>query len=179
MMNTAETFFFHFFFSFVATATYAILNNAPRRELWACGLCGAAGWVVYYFVDRWTGSVTGGVFLGAVVATFLTRVFSYTHRAPSTLYLVPGVVPLVPGSQIYRTMEGILEDNIYHSFVNAVLTLKLAGVIAIGIMIVFTLPSGLFTFITPKEGRDNAPPHKEGSKFYQKRKHPSVFRKNG
>ena len=151
MMETASQFLFHFFFSFLAAASFAVLNNAPRRELWACGVAGAAGWVAYFCLTFFGAGVTSSVFFGAVVAAILSRLFSYSHRAPSTLYLIPGIIPLVPGSFIYYTMQSILENDSGAAFSNAVMTLKLSGVIAIGIIVIFTLPYRFFAVFTPKE----------------------------
>ncbi len=165
MKEALFQFLFHFFFSFLAAASFAVLNNAPRRELWACGVAGAAGWVVYFLLEQLGISVTIGIFLGAVVAAAFSRIFSYSHRAPSTLYLIPGIIPLVPGSFIYYTMQSILENDSSGSFANAVMTLKLSGVIAIGIIVIFTLPAPLFALFSPKERK--APPKREW--LYQKK----------
>lgn len=151
MMAVLTEFLFHFFFAFLASASFSLLYNAPRRELGACGVAGAVAWVVYYFIYEKTASDSISNFFVAVVAAIFARVFSYTHRAPSTLYLIPGIIPLVPGGAMYYTMAALLKNDIYESFTYAAKTLKVAGVIAIGIIVIFNLPPRLFTLWKPKE----------------------------
>ena len=41
---------FHLLFSFLATVTFGIITNIPRKALVACGITGMTGWMIYYDV---------------------------------------------------------------------------------------------------------------------------------
>ena len=64
--------------------------------------------------------------------------------APSIVFLIPGVIPLVPGALMYKTMKGVLDLNIYDTFIEAVKAIQFAGLIAVAIVIVFSLPYSVF-----------------------------------
>lgn len=141
----------NFILPFMASYAFAIIFNAPRKELIQCGLSGGLGWVVYFFLLEKTSSPVTSVFFGALTVAACSRTQSYTRRAPSTLYLLPGIIPLVPGKQIYSTMKAMIADNLFATYQEAVMAFKMAGVIAVGIIIVYSLPYSTFRIFEPKE----------------------------
>lgn len=152
-MEIVFEFIFNFVLSFLASTGFAIIFNAPRKELIPCGLSGALGWVVYYYVMRESTNSTLSVFLGSLIVSTFSRIFSYTRRAPSTLFLIPGIIPLVPGYPMYNTMLAMMEQDLYHSYIEGVGTLQMAGAIAIGIVLIFSLPYRTFALVAPKDDR--------------------------
>ncbi|HCT65633.1 MAG TPA: threonine/serine exporter [Lachnospiraceae bacterium] len=151
MDNPLFNLVFDFLLSFMASCAFAIMYNAPRKELIPCAITGALGWVVCFFVMNKTTDIVTSTFFGALTVAACSRILSYTRLAPSTLFLIPGIIPLVPGTQLYNTMKGVIANNLYYTYQEAVKAFKLAGVIAVGIIIVFSLPYGTFAIFDPKE----------------------------
>lgn len=151
MKEFLYNFIFNFVLAFIPSCSFAVMYNAPRKELVPCAVTGALGWVVYFFVMEKTMDAVTSTFFGAVTVAVCSRMLSYTRCAPSTLFLIPGIIPLVPGSQIYNTMKAVIADNLYLTYQEAVKAFKLAGVIAVGIIIVFSLPYKTFAIFDPKE----------------------------
>lgn len=141
----------NFALAMAAAAGFAIIFNAPKKELIHCGVTGAMGWVIYFLSMTFTESATVSTFLGALSLAACSRLFSYTRKAPSTLFLIPGIIPLVPGTNMYNTMKAVLENNLYTSYMEAIKALKLAGAIALGIILIFTLPYKAFEIFSPKK----------------------------
>lgn len=136
------------FVSFMACIFFSLTFNTPKKELPFCGFTGAVGWCIYCIVVYgFKGDTVIGSFLGAATLTASCRFLSHIRQAPSTLYLIPGILPLVPGSYIYNTMYGILDGDMVYSYTQGVLTAKIAGVIALGVMIILSLPYSCFNFI--------------------------------
>ena len=133
-----------FVLAFFASFCFAIVFNCPKKECITSGIGGGIAWVIYVYVYHRTINAVLGIFAASIFAAAYSRVFSYKHMEPSTVFLLPSIVPLVPGSSMYRTMKGILDANIYDTFMEATKALKLSGVIAIAIMIVFVLPYSFF-----------------------------------
>ena len=52
---------------------------------------------------------------------------------------------------MYYTMDAVLKGSMIESYIQAVNTLKVAGVIAIGIIMILSLPYSVFGFIKVKE----------------------------
>jgi len=138
--------------AYIACWGFSIIFNAPKRELIFCGISGSVGWAVYYLVNAIFQEPIFATFLAAAVVTTLARFLSYVRRAPSTMYQIVGILPLVPGMQLYNTTQGILNNNMVESYTQGVLALKLAGVIGIGSVLVLALPYSVFELIkiTPK-----------------------------
>lgn len=140
-----------FIVAMFATISFAILFNAPRKEVVYCGLTGALGWVVYYgMTQRELNSV-----LAALTATFcltiLARCFAVVRKSPVTVYLLPGIFPLVPGAGIYYTAYYLFIGNTEMSGFKGLETLEIAGAIVFGIIFGFGIPQRLFHKLSPKK----------------------------
>lgn len=136
--------------SFFACAGFAIVLNAPRKELFYCGLCGLISFVVYMALYDVVGSIFA-IFAATIVSMGFARICSYRRKSPSTMYVIMGILPHVPGAGMYYTMYGILNSDMVFSYMKGVETFKTAGVIAMGVIIVFLLPAKLFTIGIKKE----------------------------
>lgn len=139
-------------FSFVACMAFSVVFNAPKKELPFCGLCGSISWAVFYIIKSSGDHIVLGTFLGTVAVTTAARFLSYARRAPSTMYHMAGILPLVPGMTMYNTMWGLLKGDMIYAYTQGILVLNLAGVIGIGSLLVLALPYSTFEFIkiTPK-----------------------------
>lgn len=133
-----------FIVSMVATISFAVLFNAPKKEIPFCGLTGAIGWTVYYTL---TANEINSVF-ASLIATFcltiFTRCFAVARKNPVTVYLLPGIFPLVPGAGIYYTAYYLFMGNTQMSGAKGLETLEIAGAIVFGIIFGFGIPQKLF-----------------------------------
>lgn len=133
--------------AFIACYFFSIVQYAPKKQLIFCGLSGSLSWFIYVLINKYLNNAVMATFCSAILVTALSRIFSHIRKEPSTLFLMPGIIPLVPGAGMYYTMYAILNGNMLKSYAEAVNTIKLAGVIAIGIIIVLSLPYSFFNFI--------------------------------
>ena len=138
--------------SFGACWGYSIICNAPRKELLYCGINGFLGWFVYMLVMMYNGQAVTATLLATVAVTAVARFLSYHREAPSILYHIPGVLPLVPGAAVYNTMQAAIKGNILSTYSNALTGFKLAGAIGIGSLLILVLPYRTFEII-PRFGR--------------------------
>lgn len=139
-------------FSFIACYGYSIICNAPRKELLYCGINGFFGWFFYVLVMMQSGSPTSATLVATMVVTAVSRFFSYHREAPSILYHIPGVLPLVPGAAVYNTMQAAIESDILSTYSYALSGLKLSGAIGLGSLLILALPYRVFEII-PRFGR--------------------------
>lgn len=123
--------FIHFIFSYLSTVAFGVLTNVPRRTLLASGLTGSIGWMVFYFM-RESGSSLG---LANFVAAFLigcgSILFSRLKKIPMLVFIVPSLVPLVPGGPAYLAVREIVigdgDRGLYYILVVAVTAGAIAG----------------------------------------------------
>ena len=135
---------FQFVMAFFACVAFSIIFNAPRKELPFCGLSGSVSWGVYFAINQIFSQQVMATCFAALVVTILCRFLSSIRLAPSTMYHIAGILPLVPGMNIYNAMSGILSNDLLYCFGQGVMALKLAAVIAIGSILVLSLPQTMF-----------------------------------
>ncbi len=130
--------------AFISCAAYALVFNAPRRELFYCGLCGAISWFFFAAFRDCLNRPFWGTVAGSAAMTFAARFFSYRRECPSTIYHVPGIFPLVPGMLVYNTVTAMLDGDLLKMFGYALSVLKYSGAISIGTILVLILPYSVF-----------------------------------
>ena len=139
--------------SFIAVLAFAILFHAPRREWAPCGLTGLGGWVVYWLAVQGGVSVVAASLCGTLALALLSRVLAVVRRCPVTVFLTGGIFPLVPGAGIYYTVYAFITGDNAGALFKGVETLKIAGAIALGIVLVLALPRGVFRVFAAREKR--------------------------
>lgn len=121
-------------FAGVSALGYGILINVPIGVLPMSAFTGALGWAVYLAVVYFFGNKISASFFAAVCVAISAGIWSRRQRTPVIVYLVPGIIPLVPGANAYYAMQGFLRDDYSLGIQNLVQTVFLAGAIAIGSM---------------------------------------------
>ena len=86
-------------------------------------------------------SSTFSNFWGTVFIAYFSRLFAIIRKNPISVFLISGIITLVPGAGIYN----IMSDNKMASFYG-IETLKIACAIAFGIIVILALPQFMFTF---------------------------------
>ena len=85
--------------SFLATLAYAILFNVPKQYYTACGITGMAGWLLYLAMCQVT-TVALASFVGTLAVVLISRILTVRKKCPIMIFLVSGIIPLVPGAGI-------------------------------------------------------------------------------
>lgn len=126
--------------AFIASIAYAVVFQVPRRELFATALAGLSGWGTYLiglaFFDE---NRVIATFLGGLTVGVMAEVFARQMRAPATVFLVPGIIPLVPGADAYLTMLHFVSSKWTEGSRTALTTILLAGAIAAGLILAGSL----------------------------------------
>ena len=124
-----------FFFAFIATVAFAVLFQAPKKTLAVSGIIGAVGWVIFVYMrkDLMYSSFYAN-FFATVALSLLSELAARVFKQPVTIFVIPGIIPIVPGLGMYKGMTKIIENN-YEGGVNTLLTAGMdAGAIALGMM---------------------------------------------
>lgn len=97
------------FWAGVAALGFAILFNVPRRTLAGCIIGGIIAYAVRALTLQFTPlGLEAATFAAATVIGFLGVLFGRRWHAPAAVFVVPGVIPLIPGSLAFRTMIDVL-----------------------------------------------------------------------
>ena len=122
-----------FAFSFFATASFAWFFYITRYDILWAALLGALGWTVYLFISKNFGNPLSAYMLGSLVVGLLAEFFAVVFKKPATVYIVPGIIPLVPGGGMYETMLMAVLGNGEAASSTGFRTLSAAAAIAVGI----------------------------------------------
>ncbi|TCT16797.1 uncharacterized membrane protein YjjB (DUF3815 family) [Natranaerovirga pectinivora] len=124
--------------AFFATYFFAIIFNISKKHLIPCGITGAIGWGVYFICMNFSLTVVVSSFFGALTVAFTAHILAKKKKTPVTVFLISGIIPLVPGAGMYRTVFYIITDDFTMSTQYGLETLQIAGVIAIAIILLDT-----------------------------------------
>ena len=128
--------FFQVIGAFIAILGVSVIMAVPKKYLFITGGLGAISWFVYLLVMSKKNSVYLATFLAAIIVSILAQFLARFLKSPVTLFSIAGILPLVPGAGMYRTVFYMIQNN--NDLVSFYLTqtLQIAGLIAIAIFIV-------------------------------------------
>jgi uncharacterized membrane protein YjjB (DUF3815 family) len=125
--------------TFAAVISFAIIIGVPRQFLGHAGFVGAVGWLVYLILGNAGLSVVARMFYAALVVSLISHSFARIKKTPVTLFLIAGILPLVPGVGMYQIVYNLITNNssmAAHYFTE---TLLIAGMIALAIFVMDTI----------------------------------------
>lgn len=131
--------FFQVIYAFIVSLGFGVLFNVRDKNLFFAALGGAVGWFFYSLTMNLSDSNILAMLIASISISIYAEIFSRVLKNPVTLFLVCSLIPLVPGSGMYYTVFEAVEGNVFGSLNNGIETLSLAGVIAVGIILVSTL----------------------------------------
>ncbi|HAK43928.1 MAG TPA: hypothetical protein DCM59_16065 [Clostridium sp.] len=131
--------FFQVIYAFIVSLGFGVLFNVRDKNLFFAALGGAVGWFFYSLTLNLSDSNVLAMLIASISISVYAEIFSRVLKNPVTLFLVCSLIPLVPGSGMYYTVFEAVKGNVFESLNYGIETISLAGVIAVGIILVSTL----------------------------------------
>lgn len=122
----------------LGTLGFNILFNIRGRKLVFATLGGLISWAVFLALEPALPSEAFRYFISAATITVYGEVLARLEKTPTTTFLVPSIIPLIPGSALYYTMNYALNKQWSQFAHQAFYTLQLALSLAVGIIAVTT-----------------------------------------
>lgn len=139
--------------AYFVTVTFSIMFHSAKNQLLIGGFVGALGWWVYLMAVDLKTSIVIASFLGALVASMLSLFLCRLRKAPITVFQIPGIIPLVPGMGMYKTLSAAISGDDQLVFPYLFETLQIAGAIAIAMLLVHTFRNLFFMYDSQKAHR--------------------------
>jgi len=95
----------------VGTLGFSIYFRVSEKNVVASTVGGAIGWAVYLLIFHCCEDLFFSNFVASFVVYFWSVVMARVLKAPSNTYLIPGIIPLLPGNALYYTMSGIVNSD--------------------------------------------------------------------
>lgn len=132
-----------FIAAFIGTVSFSLIYHVHKRYYPACGMIGGIGWMIYLVSIPYI-SVAEASFFATCVVTFCSRACAIYQKCPVTIFLIPGIFPLVPGAGIYWTAYYLVTNQNSLCLQSGISTIKTAFAIVLGIVFLFEIPQSFF-----------------------------------
>ena len=132
-------YFVQIFMGCLGTLGFNILFHLQGKKLLLATLGGTLSWAVFLALEPLLPGEAVRYFLAAAAVTVYGEVLARKEKTPTTTFLVPSIIPLIPGSALYYTMNYALNKQWSLFTQKAFYTLQLALSLAVGIIAVTTL----------------------------------------
>ncbi len=146
-----------FIAALVGTASFAIIYEVQTDIYLPCGLLGAFGWLIYLGMYEFLGANESvSVFAAAFFVICTSRYLGIRRKCPATMFLIPGIFPLVPGVRIFETFDAYMRNDISGIGEDGRATTSIALAIVIAIILAFEIPQSVFDCIAKRPGKDKS-----------------------
>ncbi|MCD8396812.1 MAG: threonine/serine exporter family protein [Lachnospiraceae bacterium] len=122
--------------SFFASVGFGIVFRIERKYLIYAGLGGAITRLVYLILLQLIAESFIYSFLAAMAAALFAEFMAVYTKNPSTVFLYPFIIPLIPGSSLYYTVVGLVLQDTELVRANAVICIHSLLGVGIGFVVV-------------------------------------------
>lgn len=130
--------------AFVAASCYAVASHVPKFAILTAGVGGAAGWLTYLVIVRLNETPLLATFLAAFLVGTLGWGLARWQHSPVTIYILPGILPLLPGLTIYNGMLELSRNENVQGLLLLVQAMFLGGALAAGVALSNSLASAFW-----------------------------------
>jgi membrane spanning protein len=142
--------YLHTILSFFSCFGFGILFNVEKRTLVLAAVNGAIGWTILMAFDNTQVSYIFSNLLSALVVGILAEIFAIVKKTPATGFIVIGVIPLVPGFRVYRSMLFFVRGDLDKGLTEGVKACFMAIAIAVGIILATSITRMIRQYINLK-----------------------------
>ena len=122
--------------AFFGSLGFALLFGLRRRYLLPAALGGMLSWGLYLLLDHLSASPFLACFAASAFSMVYAELLSRLMHSPTTLFVIPAIIPLVPGSSLYYAMSAAVQRDFAGAREFGSQTLELALAIAAGMSFV-------------------------------------------
>ncbi len=131
--------------AFLGAFGFALLWNVKKQRIFVAAVGGLLAWGAYIIVQMSGNGIFSSAFFAALITAIYCEISARIFKCPATVFLMPALVPLFPGSSLYYTLNAAVHGNFEEFSHHAMTTLYFALGLACGASIL----SALLTIILP------------------------------
>lgn len=122
---------------------FAFFFNAKKSQILCAAISGLMVSGLYLLLTSQYESILLDNMVCAMCVTAYAEIFARIMKAPSSVFLLPAIIPLVPGGYLYYAMYGLVTGAESEAWQNANATMLTGLGIAMGILVVSVVVSGI------------------------------------
>lgn len=123
-------------FACISAGAFAALFHISPRHLPLAALGGLLSWAAYLLLGNLVPDLFYRILLVSILTAAYAEIVARVRKAPATLFLLPALIPLVPGSYVYYMMLSLVMSHPQDAREYLLLTTKWAIGLAAGISLV-------------------------------------------
>lgn len=151
--------------SFIACCAFGVQFNIKVKHLIAASVGSLVSELVYDIFTVNGFSEIKCCFIAAIAVSVYSEIMARSLKAPVNMYLIVGIIPLVPGALTYYTMIALVMGDSETFFSRGASALGAAVAIAMGIFTVssvFRVATGFYRQFSQKFPKKKKPAPKHG-----------------
>jgi uncharacterized membrane protein YjjB (DUF3815 family) len=125
---------------------FAFLFNTKKIQILCAAVSGLMVSGMYILLSTGYDSILLNNMLCAMFVTAYAEIFARIMKAPSSVFLLPAFIPLVPGGYLYYAMYGLVTGSPDEAWQNANATMMTGLGIAMGILVVSVIVTSVEMF---------------------------------
>ena len=139
--------------AFLTAGGFLVFFNVRGINVLLGSILGALGWSVYLAFEGVFQTDVMQYFFGALALSVGAEIFARIKKTPITVYIVGGIIPLVPGGTINYAMKNFVLGNMPEFANKMVYMTKIGGAIALGIALAHGIVVWILNVIKCSEKR--------------------------
>ena len=113
---------------------FAVVFNTRGKRLGFFFLGGALAWAVYLLCVHNGSNMFVGLLFATITAGLSSEILARVIHAPVLISLVPMLIPLIPGSDLYYCMDALVRSDKDVFLTRGTAAISAAGAIGLGII---------------------------------------------
>lgn len=125
--------------AFLATFAFSVIFQVKGKRLLLSSIGGTIGWLIFAVASANSYSHVTSFLFSAMAITVYSEIIARKMKTTVTTSLIPSLIPLVPGSGIYFTMDHFVQGHYAEAILVGRETLSITAAITIGIVFITSI----------------------------------------
>ena len=125
---------------------FSIFFHIQRAKIWTAAVGGSISWIIYLIVFAASQNLFFSNVVAAIAVCFYSEMAARILKAPANIFLIPAMIPLLPGNLFYQAVASLINSDITHFYLYGKATLVTLLGIEIGFMIAFIVFTKSYSF---------------------------------
>ena len=113
----------------------SLFYDSPKRSYKIVMVSGFVAWFVYKYLTMILNNKFIAALFASIAVGIIGEIASRKVHMPVTVFVIPGIISLVPGADMYYTMYYTIQQNSKLAFSHARNAMLFAASIALGILV--------------------------------------------
>lgn len=118
-----------------ASLGFSMIMGTKRRHYITCAILGSVSFCISSQLLEITDSILITSVISSAISSIASQTIARTAKAPATIFLLPSILPLVPGRRFFYAISSALAQNNDNAVVYFMQTIEYTAGISTGIML--------------------------------------------